>query len=215
MQTAGRGRLGRSFHSPNGQGIYLSMVLRPGCHAKSLMHLTCAVGSAVCDAIESVIGLRPGIKWTNDLVFGRQKLGGILTELGFSGSELEYVIVGIGINCGQTREDFPRELQDMATSLSLVTDRSITPAQLEGPVLHALHRMSEVLLSDKSGILDRYRSDCVTLGQQISVVRGEEIRHGVALDIDSEGALQVRYADGEESTVTSGEVSIRGMYGYL
>jgi BirA family biotin operon repressor/biotin-[acetyl-CoA-carboxylase] ligase len=191
------------------------MILRPQCQPSDLMHLTCAVAVAMCDAVENTVGLRPGIKWTNDLVFGRQKLGGILTELGFSGSELEYVIVGIGINCGQTREDFPPELQNMATSLSLVADTPITPAQLEGPVLQALHRMSEVLLSDRSGILDRYRSDCVTLGQQISVVRGEEIRHGIALDIDSEGALLVRYSGGDESIVTSGEVSIRGMYGYV
>ena len=80
-QTAGHGRLGRPFHSPEGAGIYMSILLRPGCPPRELMHLTCAAAVAMCDAVESAAGFRPGIKWTNDLISGKRKLGGILTEL--------------------------------------------------------------------------------------------------------------------------------------
>ena len=93
-QTGGHGRLGRSFHSPEGSGIYMSLLIRPNCAPTELMHLTCAAAAAMCDAVEDAAGLRPGIKWTNDLVHGKRKLGGILTELGLGpGGSLEYAII--------------------------------------------------------------------------------------------------------------------------
>ena len=119
-QVGGRGRMGRSFHSPKGTGVYLSMLIRPDCRPDQIMHLTCAAAAAMVEAIEEAAGFRPSIKWTNDLVYGRQKLGGILTELGLGAQGLDYAIIGIGINCLQEKEDFPQELQDMAASLSMV-----------------------------------------------------------------------------------------------
>ena len=215
-QSGGHGRMGRSFHSPEGMGIYLSILLRPDCAPSELMHLTCASAVAMCDAVEKVCGLRPGIKWTNDLVSGRKKLGGILTELGLSAEgAVDYAIIGIGINCLQTEEDFPSELRDRATSLNMVTGRKIDPACLAAAMLEALWQMDSILLADKLGILTRYRQDCVTIGQEISVVRGEEVRHGKALSVDENGALVVAFSDGTREAVNSGEVSIRGMYGYV
>ena len=97
-QTGGHGRRGRSFLSPPGVGLYLSILLRPECPPTRLMHLTCAAGVAMCNAIEQSVGFRPGIKWTNDIVCGKRKLGGILTELRLDGQGLvDYAIVGIGI----------------------------------------------------------------------------------------------------------------------
>lgn len=215
-QTAGRGRLGRSFHSPQSQGIYLSLVLRPGCHATSLMHLTCAVGVAVCDAIESVTGLRPGIKWTNDLVFGKRKLGGILTELSLSpAGTVDFAVVGIGINCAQKIEDFPPDIRDIATSITEITGKEADLAPLAAAVLTSLAAMSDGLLSCREDILAQYRKDCVTLGKEISVVTPTSVRHGMAVDINQEGALVVDFTDGHREAVSSGEVSIRGMYGYI
>ena len=214
-QTAGRGRLGRSFHSPQNQGIYLSLILRPGCHATQLMHLTCAVGCAVCDAIESVTGLRPGIKWTNDLVFGKRKLGGILTELSLDHrGNVNFAVVGIGINCSQQPEDFPQEIRGIATSLRQVTGKDTDPSLLAAAVLSSLQTMSGRLLSHREEILAQYRADCVTLGKEISLVTPNSVRHGIAVDIDPEGALLVDFPDGHREAVSSGEVSIRGMYGY-
>ncbi len=214
-QTAGRGRLGRSFHSPESQGIYLSLLLRPGCHATRLMHLTCAVGVAVCDAIESVTGLRPGIKWTNDLVFGKRKLGGILTELSLdSGGNVNFAVVGIGINCTQKAGDFPPEIREIATSLEEITGNKMDISLLTAAILPSLLNMSDKLLSHPGEILEQYRRDCVTLGKEISVVTPTLVRHGIAVDIDREGALVVDFSDGHRESVSSGEVSIRGMYGY-
>lgn len=214
-QTGGRGRLGRSFHSPAGSGIYLSVILRPQCDPGELMHLTCAVGTAVCDAVEECTGFRPGIKWTNDLVSGGRKLGGILTELGFEDGQISYAVAGIGINCTQTAQDFPPEIRDMAASLESVTGKRVDVKALEQALIGHIRTMSQTLLTEKTKWMDRYRRDCITIGQEISVVRGDEIRHGTALSVDDDGGLTVRYADGSTQTVTSGEVSIRGMYGYV
>lgn len=215
-QTVGHGRMGRSFHSPEGMGIYLSILLRPDCAPTELMHLTCAAAVAMCDAVEKAAGFRPGIKWTNDLVWGKQKLGGILTELGLaSDGNVEWCIIGIGINCCQKEGDFPEELRTIAASLNMVTGRDISPARLAGAMLDALAVMDHRLLKEKGAILETYRKDCVTLGQEISILRGDTLRHGTALSVDEEGALIVEYDDGTVAAVNSGEVSIRGMYGYL
>ena len=215
-QSNGRGRRGRSFHSPQGMGIYLSILLRPGCSPARLMHLTCAAAVAMCDAVEAAVGLRPSVKWTNDLVAGKRKLGGILTELSLTPQGLtDYAIIGIGINCRQQESDFPEEIRGFAGSLDMVTGRETNPVALAAAMLESLYRMDRILLSDRDQILDRYRADCITLGQEISLVRGDAVRHGKALSVDDEGALVVAFSDGTTEAVNSGEVSVRGMYGYV
>lgn len=216
-QTGGRGRLGRSFHSPEGAGIYLSLILRPNCAPSELMHLTCAAAVAACEAVEEACGIRPGIKWTNDLVFGKRKLAGILTELGLSpNGTVSYAVIGIGINCCQKASDFPPEIRDTAGSLHCVTGQPVDRARVTTALLDALFRMDQRLLTDHSGIMARYRANCMTVGQEVSVVKADgSVRHGKALDIDDEGGLVVDFADGTRQTVTSGEVSVRGMYGYV
>ncbi len=216
-QTGGRGRLGRSFHSPAGTGVYMSLILRPNCAPAELMHLTCAAAVAACEAIDAACGIRTTIKWTNDLVYGRRKLAGILTELGLSPKgTVDYAVIGIGINCCQTEADFPPELREMAGSLHSVTGQTIDRAQVTAALPDALYRMDQTLLTDRSGIMERYRNNCVTIGQEISLVKADgSVRHGTALDVDEAGGLIVAFADGRSETVTSGEVSVRGMYGYV
>ncbi len=213
-QTGGRGRLGRSFHSPAGSGLYLSWLLRPDCPPEELLHLTCAAAVAATQAIEAACGVTAGIKWTNDLVWEGRKLGGILTELGFAEGRVSWAVVGIGINCTQSPEDFPPQLRDMAGSLTLAAGRKTTPEALAGPLLEALEGLPG-LLNRRAETLARYRSRCVTLGREISLVRGDAVTHGTALGVDDWGALAVRRADGTLETVQSGEVSVRGMYGYI
>lgn len=216
-QTGGRGRMGRTFVSPAGLGIYLSVILRPGCPTDQLMHLTCAVAVAMCDAIEEAAGFRPGVKWINDLVSGGRKLGGILTELSLDTATglTEYAVVGIGINCNQQPSDFPPELQDMAGSLQMVTGRSIDRNALAAAMITALHRMDSLLLTQKSRLMTRYRADCITLGQDVAVHATDGLWHGKAMDVDTDGALIIRQPDGSLCTVGSGEVSVRGLYGYI
>ena len=211
-QTGGRGRLGRTFLSPGGVGVYLSALIRPDCAPTELMHLTCAVAVAMCDAVETAAGLRPGIKWINDLVCGSRKLGGILTELSVDGADAEYAVVGIGINCCQKPEDFPADLQNTATSLSMVTGKAVDRAVLAAAMVDALHQMD---LTEKAPLMARYRADCVTLGKPVAIHKANDIFHGTALDVDPDGGLLVRLEDGSCCTVSSGEVSVRGLYGYI
>ena len=214
-QTNGHGRLGRSFHSPENVGVYLTVLLRPNCRPQELMHLTCATAVAMCDAVEAAAGFRPGIKWTNDLVSGKRKLGGILTGLGLRpDGTVDYAIIGIGINCCQGPGDFPPDIADMAASLAMIAGKEIDRSRVSAAMMESLWHMSDGLLSKKEEMLQRYRRDCITLGQDVVLVRGDEKRYGTALDIDEEGALIVRYDDGQIAAVNSGEISVRGMYGY-
>ncbi|MBQ8910103.1 MAG: biotin--[Oscillospiraceae bacterium] len=215
MQTAGRGRLGRTFHAPAGLGLYFSVILRPGCAPEQLMHLTCAAAVAACNAVEQTSGYRPRIKWTNDLVAEKQKLGGILTELSVNAQGIvEWAVIGIGINCRHRKEDFPAQLQDMATSLLQITGHPISPAKLAAELMISLLEMRHRLLEDKDTVLTAYRQDCMTLNRQVVLVRGDEKCYGTALDIDSDGSLVVRFEDGSIQSVQSGEISVRGLYGY-
>lgn len=216
-QTGGRGRLGRSFHSPAGAGIYLSVLLRPNCRAEQLMHLTCAAAVAACDALETACGYRPGVKWINDLVANGKKLGGILTELSVDPSSglVSYAIIGIGINCAQAPSDFPDALQNIATSLLAVTGKQPNQEAVAAALIHALFKMDAQLLEKQADIMAQYRRDCVTLGRQILVIEAAGTQPGTALKIDDRGGLVVRLDDGTVKSVSSGEVSVRGIMGYV
>lgn len=209
-QTGGRGRMGRSFSSPEGQGVYLSLILRPNCKADALMHLTCAVAVAMVEAVEQVAGVAPDIKWINDLILHGKKLGGILTELsmGADGS-VESAVVGIGINCLQ--EAFPGELETIATSLLMETGKHISPDTLAAAMLGSLHKMWDGIFSHKADIMAEYARRCITLGKEIRLIRGEEIRFGTALGLTESGSLTVRFPDGHTEDVDSGEVSVRNL----
>ncbi len=212
-QTGGRGRMGRSFASPKGTGVYLTVVLRPDCFPQDLMHLTCAAGVAVCQASESFCGLQVGLKWVNDFVLGKKKLGGILTELAIDSKTgtVDYAVVGIGINCNAV----PAEVREIAISLSEALGKPADRAAFTTAVLASLEEMSRSLFMEKDAIMDRYRKACITLGQEVCLLQGDTVRYGTALDVDPEGGLIVSYADGTRETVNSGEVSVRGMYGYI
>jgi len=216
-QTGGRGRMGRSFHSPAGCGLYLSVVLRPDCHMTDAMHLTCAAGVAAHNAVLRATDVSPQIKWINDLVYGQKKLGGILAEpfIHLHNRKINFLIVGIGINCNHHIWDFPQELRDMAISLSMITGHPIDRNKLTAELIRSLEIMSRSLLSEKTAIMQYYRSNCITLGKEVSIHRFEEVRHGTAVSIDDEGALLVRFPDGHTEAIAAGEVSIRGMYGYV
>lgn len=216
QQLQGRGRMGRSFLSPPGCGIYLSVILRPDCSAEQLMHLTCASAVAVCDAAQAALDFRPRIKWTNDIVWQGKKLSGTLTELSISATgRVDYAVVGIGINCCQCSVDFPSELRQIAGSMALACGKPVDRAALTAALITALSRISDKLLTGRREIMDAYRNDCITVGQRISVVRGESVRHGLALSVDDQGGLLVSFDEGTTETVNAGEVSIRGMYGYV
>ena len=214
-QTVGRGRMGRTFQSPDGTGVYLSVILRPNCRPEQLMHLTCAAGIAMVEAVEKVSGVRPQVKWINDLVIGNKKLGGILTEMSVDNGIVDFAIIGIGINCLQQEGDFHPEIANLATSLSLAAKRQIPPEVLASGMIESLYQMSLVLFSGKEQLMQSYKANCITLGKDIQVLRMDTVRPGKAVDLDADGGLLVEYPDGSREIVSSGEVSVRGMYGYV
>ncbi|MBQ3000799.1 MAG: biotin--[Oscillospiraceae bacterium] len=211
-QTGGRGRMGRSFHSPEG-GLYMTVILRPKDKAEDLMHLTCLVGVAAANAVFSVSGIRPGLKWINDLVIGTKKVGGILVEMSLKPDGfVDYALVGIGINC---RDDIPPELSDIATALNRETGRNISPAALAAALLREIKVQYQGVIGRKSDIMEAYRMGCVTLNREVLLLRGGEKTKAFALSVTDDGGLLVRHPDGTQDVIASGEVSVRGLFGYM
>lgn len=215
-QTGGRGRRGNSFLSLPGRGLYCSVLLRPP-HALSLLsELTAWTAVAVCRAIRDCCGAECGIKWTNDLVLNGRKLCGILTELELDArTGLPAVVVGVGINVGQTDADFGPQLSPVATSLSQELGRPISRAELAAALLGALDDMYTAFPAGKSHYLDEYRRHCITTGHEVVLVRGDEREPAFAEEIDDGFALVCRLPDGSRRTVCAGEVSVRGLMGYV
>ena len=216
-QTGGRGRRGRSFVSPAGKGLYLSALLRPDCPLEQVSALTAWTAVAVCDAVEELCGIRPGIKWPNDVILDGRKLCGILTELELEAetAALRYVVVGLGLNVSQTADDFGPEVAPVAVSLAQALGRAPRRAEAAGAVIAALDRMVADFPRRWAEWLERYRADCLTLGRPVRLLRagGEEAAEAEA--VDETFALVVRRPDGRRETVSSGEVSVRGLLGYV
>lgn len=216
-QTGGRGRQGRSFASPKGRGVYLSMLYRPALSPAEAVSLTACAAAAVCAGIEAATGARPGIKWTNDIVLGGRKLCGILTEMAADASTgaLQYVVVGVGVNVDHTAEDFPPGVRDMAISLSQALGRPVMRGPLCAAVINALDETVARRLAGDRSLHEEYRRRCLTLGQPVRLLRGGRAEEAFAEDLDDDFALIVRHPDGRRETVTSGEVSVRGLFGYI
>lgn len=215
-QTAGRGRMTRSFQSPPGKGVYLSVLLRPQLPPEKLLGVTGMTAVAVCSAVERTAGVRPGIKWTNDLVLGGRKLCGILTEMAVEGETglTQSLVIGAGVNVSHTPEDFGPEVSKMATSLAQEGYPVSRPA-LAAAMIEELYRLAGALGGDTGGWVDAYRRDCVNLGKRVQLLWSEGQTQAQALDIDGQFGLTVRLPDGSETTVRTGEVSVRGLYGYV
>ena len=212
-QTAGRGRRGRSFVSEEG-GLYFSCILRPRAAPQQLLHLTALTAVAVSDAIEAVTGMQPQIKWPNDPVLSGKKVCGILTELSVvaESNEAEYVVAGIGINCNQL--GFPPELSGIATSLRAETGKPVDRSALAAALARSLERMERALFEEKAAWIARFRERCVTVGKDVVILRGDTSTPAYAAGVGPDAELLVVYPDGTSGAVSSGEVSVRGMYGY-
>lgn len=204
-QTAGRGRLGRSFFSPGG-GIYMSFLLRPLLKAEDVTRITTLAAVAVAEAIEAVAGKNAGIKWVNDVCIDGKKAAGILTEAGFAADGgVSWVVAGIGVNAYAPEGGFPEELRSIAAA--------VWPAdngKKEALARAIAERFMEAYRSfDFKDIHERYRKRSFVPGKRIYVLKNGEKTPALALDIDAENHLLVRYADGREEALSTGEVSIR------
>ena len=216
-QTAGRGRLGRRFASPKGEGLYISYLMRPDVKAPESVSLTAHVAVSVARAIKKVCGINCGIKWVNDLVLNKKKICGILTELSVEGETccVQNIVVGIGINVNAKKECFPKEIRDVATSLYAETGKKISRAELAAEVIKELDILAEHNFEDMEEYLLEYRKMSVTVGNEIKVIKGDEAKRGKALRINDDYSLTVSYDDGTLDTLIAGEVSVRGLYDYI
>ncbi len=208
-QTAGRGRLGRSFFSPPSTGIYMSIILRPRVSAEHSLLITTSVAVAVAKAIEDTTGIETQIKWVNDIYYSGKKICGILTEasMDFESGGLEYAIVGIGINVSTMREEFPEQLKETATSIfSRKIKRSIRSA-LIGEILNNISRICNNV--ENAEFLEEYKKRSFLIGQDIWVISNDKYEPAVAIDIDEKARLVAQFPDGSIKLLNSGEVSVR------
>jgi BirA family transcriptional regulator, biotin operon repressor / biotin---[acetyl-CoA-carboxylase] ligase len=210
-QTAGRGRLGRSWVSPAHRNAYLSLILRPPLPPNALSQLTLVAAVALAETIEAESGIRPGIKWPNDVILSGRKVAGILTELEAEAEQVRFVILGIGVNLNASLADFPPELRRKATSLALAAGRPVDRAAFAGRLLAALEAAYEEFLAcGFAGLRERYESFHALVGRRVRV-EGARPSAGVVRGIDADGALLVEGARGIER-VFAGEVSLAGVY---
>ena len=220
-QSRGKGRRGRSFDSPHGTGIYFSYLMRPSISPSDSTCITAWTAVAVCRAISRSCGIEPSIKWVNDLVAGSKKITGILTEMTLESESgmIDSIVVGIGINVNQKESDFPEDIRHMAGSLRMAKGEIISRTPLIVAMVEEMDILSASITGDTSGYLEEYRKSCLTVGKEVSVVRvhdsGEIPRHGTAISVNPDLSLKVRFQDGSEEDLQSGEVSVRGLYGYI
>ena len=207
-QTRGRGRLGRSWHSPPGCGIYVSIILRPKFKPELAPGLAVMTALALAETISEVSKGETKIKWPNDILIGGRKAAGILTELSAEKNRVDYVVIGVGVNVNHKADDFPPELSSIATSLRVANRRKVGRVDLLKRFLvnfekeYRRYQKGQLSASRK-----KIRSYSSLLGSHVRLRFGNRIVEGTAVDIDRTGALIIEM-DGKRRTITSGEVTV-------
>lgn len=222
-QYAGRGRMGRKWDSQRGKGLYMSVTAGPVPLHQTVYTVTLGTAVAVARALNGLVGNAAGIKWPNDIILDKKKVCGILAESVKGKDDLDYVVIGIGVNVNHERDDFTADIKEKATSIRLFMmekgcgnpDR-IRRADIAGRIVSELDEILEKSrrAEEFSGIMEEYRKLCTTIGRQIKLFNGKEERFGTAVGVAENGALVVRYDDGAVEEIISGEVSVRGIMGY-
>lgn len=214
-QTAAKGRRGRSWMAPAGTGVWFSLMLRPQIEPEHASMMTLVAAMAVEKGIRDMTGLKGQIKWPNDVVVDGKKVCGILTEMSADMDCVNHVVVGIGINANI--REFPEELQDKATSLLLASGQTVKRAALLNAVLHAWEEYYERYLQteDLSLLASAYNEKLAGRGGMVQVLAPKGEYTGISRGINHQGELLVEREDGTVTAVMSGEVSVRGIYGYV
>ena len=213
FQSAGRGRLGRSWEVPEGTSVMMSILLRPKFEPQYAPTLTLVMGMAVAKAVKN-LGFDVSIKWPNDVVVSHKKICGILTEMGVRDGKIDYAVIGVGLNVNI--REFPEEMADKATSLYLESGKEFDRSQIPGLVMEAFEEYYEKFAAtcDLSGLKEEYESILANYNQPVRVL-AKEPYEGVARGITDGGELLVEKTDGTIVAVSAGEVSVRGLYSYV
>lgn len=214
-QTAGRGRRGRVWESPGGDNLYMSVLLRPEIDTTKAPMLTLVMAYAVAKVIHSCGFLDVQIKWPNDLILSGKKICGILTEMHLSGTQIAHIVIGVGINVNT--KDFSEELVDKATSLHLECGKLFDKDQLLKEIVDSFWCNYETFIQkgDLAFLQEEYNSFLVNREKEVRVLEPEQEYTAYALGINQMGELLVELPDGTRKRVFAGEVSVRGLYGYV
>jgi BirA family biotin operon repressor/biotin-[acetyl-CoA-carboxylase] ligase len=208
-QTKGRGRLGRQWLSPAGQGLWFSVLLRPNFGPQEATRLTVGAATAVLRALQSQTGLSPAVKWPNDILIGGKKVAGILTELSAELDRVNYVILGIGVDVNLSQGDFPPELRRLATSLSNELGRPCDRAELAAEILRELDRdYARVCRGEFEAVAVEWEARCATLGREVLITVGDRQVRGWAEALDASGALLLRTQHGHLERIIGGDVTL-------
>ena len=211
-QTAGRGRLERSWQS-EGLGLYMTLLLRPEMALRDVPRVTMLAAVAICGAAR-FLGLPAAIKWPNDVVVGGKKLCGILCESRARGMDAAFCVLGTGVNMTQRAEDFPPEFRGHATSVWMETGKRYETGEFIGPYLQEIERWYDGCVAGSDGFYAAYRGMLVTLGREVRVRDSGGEWEGIAADVREDGSLVV-ISGGETRAVYAGDVSVRGKDGYV
>ena len=207
-QTRGRGRQGRAWVSPPGEGLYLSVILRPPLEPAKATVITLAAAIAVAETLAVDYGVAVDIKWPNDVHAHGRKICGILIESAIEKSKVDYAILGIGVNLGQRR--FPDALQEIATSLVIESGQRVTPDELAAPLLKRLEAEYRIALRQPAQIIARWQTlSSYAEGCAVRIENGDSAIEGITRGLASTGALIVETANGERCEIVAGEVRLR------
>jgi BirA family biotin operon repressor/biotin-[acetyl-CoA-carboxylase] ligase len=209
-QTRGRGRLGRKWVSPAGKGLWFSVLLRPDLRPQEATQLTVASATALRRAIESETGLKPEIKWPNDILIRGKKVAGILTELSAELDKVRHVILGIGVDVNLSAGEFPSELRKQATSLKMELGKSVVRPELATAILHELDRdYARVCRGQFEVVADEWEKHCATIGVNVVIQIGEREVCGWAESLGDDGALLLRTQHGHVERIIGGDVTLK------
>lgn len=214
-QTIGRGRLGRNWVSPKYKGIWMSIILRPNIITENISQITLLGAAAVQKAIMKM-GIKTSIKWPNDIVLNSKKVCGILTEMSGEVDHINYLVMGIGINVNLEEEDLPFDLKDVATSLTLESGKYVDRKTLLANVLNTFEELYNDFVENGNikETIDICRENSVLIGKEIQLINRGKVTTAKAIDISDQGELVVENCKGNVEYIVSGEVSVRGIYGY-
>ncbi len=213
-QTKGKGRRGRSFESTRDKGIFASILLKPEKKAHQVANVTLVAALALARALDKIISDKVSIKWPNDIILNGRKLCGILTELKNEGKNIKSLVIGIGVNVNN--ESFSSELEDKATSLFLEYNKKFDKELVLEGIVEEFKKLYHRFLkeNDLSFMLEEYNSRLINRNSTILVEYKNEKKEAIQLGVDADGVLKV-LIDGEEKSIVSGEIQIRGVLGYV
>ena len=207
-QTAGRGRMGRSFFSPGDSGVYMSLLLKPQIKPEGAVQITTAAAVSVCKALKHLGVSDSKIKWVNDIYIGNRKVCGILTESSFNSQSgvLDFAVLGVGINIYESEEGFPEEIKDIAGAVFTQKQENLRN-EFIAEFINVFFDYYKVLSSKKH--MKEYKENSFVIGEEVNIIQGENIRSAKAIDIDENCNLVVKLSDGSTEKLYSGEISVK------